>query len=102
MIIQDSINAALVAAFSPFVCEVINESHMHSKGSETHYKVVVVSDVFDSLGRVKRHQEVYTALGSIMEKIHALAIHVYTAKEWSEIESVHESPLCSGGSKFDR
>lgn len=101
MTIKDNIDAALVAAFSPLVCEVINESHMHSRGSESHFKVVLVSDIFDSLGRVKRHQKVYEAMGSIMEQIHALAIHAYTPNEWGEIASIHESPVCSGGSKFD-
>lgn len=99
---QDQINAALVAAFSPLVCDVINESHMHSRGTETHYKAVIVSDAFDSLGQVKRHQKVYAALGDIMTQIHALAIHTYTPNEWSENASVHESPVCLGGSKFDR
>lgn len=98
----ERIKSLLDVAFSPLVCDVINESHMHSRGNETHYKVIVVTDGFNGLGRVKRHQKVYAALGELMGQIHALAIHAYTPDEWTEIDAVHESPICSGGSKFDR
>lgn len=37
---------------------------MHSRGLETHYKVVVVSP-FAGLNAVKRHQRVYAAVGEL-------------------------------------
>ncbi len=100
---HNRINAALVAAFSPMVCDVQDESHLHSRGTQTHYKVVLVSDSFLNVSRVKRHQLVYAALGDIMKQIHALSIYAYSVEEWleSESEKSHESPLCHGGSKHD-
>lgn len=100
---RNCINAALVAAFSPMVCDVQDESHLHSRGTQTHYKVVLVSDSFLNVSRVKRHQLVYAALGDIMKQIHALSIYAYSVEEWlqSESEKNHESPPCRGGSKHD-
>ena len=65
MTLQTVIESKLREALAPSHLEVINESHMHSvpKGSETHFKVVVVSDRFEGLAPVKRHQLVYGALG---------------------------------------
>lgn len=39
----------------PMHLEVVNESYMHNvpKGSETHFKVLVVSDVFEDLPLIK-------------------------------------------------
>jgi BolA protein len=35
--------------------------HMHSRGLETHYKAVIVSEQFTGLNAVKRHQKVYAS-----------------------------------------
>lgn len=83
--------------------EVINESHMHSvpPNSETHFKLVLVSNDFDGLGKVKRHQKVYGLLASMMQEgLHALALHLYTPSEWQALQNqVPDSPDCMGGSK---
>lgn len=99
----EKIKAALEVAFLPVVCDVFDESHLHSRGVETHYKVVLVSDSFVNVNRVKRHQLVYAALGDIMQQIHALSIYAYSMAEWYEGESEksHDSPSCHGGSKHD-
>ncbi len=39
---------------------------MHSRGLQTHFKAVVVSQQFEGLNRVKRHQKVYGTLGELM------------------------------------
>ncbi len=81
---RDQLQAAL-QALAPQHLEVLDESHMHSRGLETHYKVVVVSALFDGLNAVKRHQLVYAAVGELMGQIHALALHTYTAEEWAKL-----------------
>ena len=83
--IHERIESKLSASLTPVHLEVINESHMHKvpPGSETHFKVVVVSDRFDGLSAVKRHQLVYAALGERMrEEIHALSMQTLTPDEW--------------------
>ncbi|TCQ93907.1 BolA family transcriptional regulator [Pseudomonas sp. JUb52] len=81
--------------------EVLDESHMHSRGQETHYKAVVVSQHFAGLNAVKRHQKVYGTLGELMGQFHALALHTYTPEEWAAQGQAPDSPTCRGGSKHD-
>ena len=94
---RDQLQAAL-QALTPEHLEVLDESHMHSRGLETHYKVVVVSPLFAGLNAVKRHQRVYAAVGELMGQIHALALHTYTPDEWSQQGIAPASPTCKGGS----
>ena len=53
-----------------------------------HFQAVIVTPAFAGLGRVRRHQLVYAALGSAMdEDIHALTLRTMTPHEWSEQQS---------------
>ena len=97
----DRIRAAL-GALSPTHLEVLDESHMHSRGLETHYKAVIASEAFGGKSAVRRHQAVYAALGGLMGEVHALALHTYTPAEWMEQGAAPDSPRCMGGSKHDR
>jgi BolA protein len=77
--------------------DVLDESHMHSRGLETHYKAVIVSEEFSGLNAVKRHQKAYAAVGDLMGQIHALALHTYTPNEWAQQGVAPASPTCKGG-----
>lgn len=82
--------------------EVINESHGHNvaPGSESHFKVRIVSDDFEGKNAVQRHQAVYGILSEPMANgVHALALHTYTLGEWAKEQGVPDSPPCLGGSK---
>lgn len=85
--------------------EVVNESHMHNvpANSETHFRVVVVSAVFDGSMPVRRHQRIYGLLEQeLAGPVHALALHTLTPAEWRAREGATEaSPACRGGSKHD-
>ncbi|WP_339429560.1 BolA family protein [Pseudomonas taetrolens] len=96
MDMQHRIESAL-GALQPEHLSVLDESHMHSRGIQTHFKAVVVSEQFTGLNRVKRHQKVYAALGDLMGEFHALALHTYTPEEWAEIGTAPASPTCAGG-----
>ena len=89
---------AAFAALQPEHLEVLDESHMHSRGLETHYKAVIVSPQFAGLNAVKRHQLAYACLGDLMGQIHALALHTYTPDEWAQQGTAPASPTCRGGS----
>ena len=93
---QDLIVTAL-ADLQPEHLEVLDESHMHSRGLETHYKAVIVSPAFAGLNSVKRHQKVYATLGALMGEFHALALHTYTPEEWAQTGAAPASPTCAGG-----
>lgn len=53
--IEKSITEAIIETFEPIHYEVINESHMHNvpKDAETHFKVLIVSEKFESLPLIK-------------------------------------------------
>mgnify|MGYP001252910250 FL=1 len=80
--------------------EVINESNMHNvpDGAESHFKITIVSDLFENMRPVQRHQKIYEILKIEMKKIHAIAIHPYTTNEWKDISGEDlNSPDCLGG-----
>ena len=60
MSVQDGIESKIRTALDPTHLEVVNESHMHSvpPGSESHFRLVVVSDRFEGQTRVARHQTI--------------------------------------------
>ncbi len=106
MNIQDQIMSELSGLLDPVVLDVVNESSQHNvpPNSETHFKVVVVSESFVSLRKVARHQKIYAALASQLEgPVHALALHTYTPQEWQKRqEAAPQSPNCMGGSKGEQ
>lgn len=89
-------------ALAPVHLSVEDESHMHRRGLQTHFKAVVVSGAFAGLRPVQRHQRVYAALGDLMQRFHALALHTWTPEEWeAQGQAVPASPRCLGGARFD-
>ncbi len=97
--IETAIQTKLAQNLSPSELQVINESHMHNvpPGSESHFKVVVVSDQFADKRLVQRHQLVYQALSEELQGgVHALAIHAYTDEEWQQQGTAPASPQCMG------
>lgn len=99
---RDKIEQKLQQQLNPTYISVVDESHGHSVGkdAQTHFKVVMVSAEFDEIRAVKRHQRVYALLHEeLAGSVHALALHLYSVKEWSEQASVPDSPACLGGSK---
>jgi len=105
MTVQTTIETKLTDMLAPSHLEVLNESHMHSvpPGSESHFKLIIVSDEFNGASRVARHQKVNGVLADELKTaIHALSMETYTADEWKEREGrTLASPACRGGSKRD-
>jgi BolA protein len=92
----------LEEVFSPDHLQVINESASHNvpEGSESHFKVVLVSQSFEGQSAVKRHQSVYAVLAAELQSgVHALALHTYLPVEWEKRQSAPISPDCLGGSR---
>ena len=102
MSMQSTIEAKLTQAFDAEHLQVENESHMHNvaPGSESHFKVTIVSDSFNDEMLIKRHRRVNQALADELELIHALALHTFTPDEWAQRQGqVEPSPRCRGGGK---
>ena len=98
---MQKIEAALTA-LKPVEFQIEDESHMHSRGAESHFKVVLVSEAVNGLRQVQRHQKVYAALGELMQQFHAIALHTFSPEEWQAEQTVPASPHCRGGSLHDK
>ncbi len=105
MSVQGDIEAKLQNLLAPSHLQVVNESHMHNvpPGSESHFKVVVVSEHFTDMPRIRRHQAVNDILrDELASRIHALSLRTLTAGEWTaQNRQTLDSPACLGGSKHN-
>ncbi|MCA2958700.1 MAG: BolA family transcriptional regulator [Silvanigrellales bacterium] len=105
MSMTEELKVTLTAALSPRFLEVLNESHMHSvpRGSESHFKVVVVSEKFEGQMLLKRHRLVQGILQKEIARIKALSLHTFTPEEWANrAEAGTESPRCASHTAKER
>ena len=95
--IKSKIMDKLNTVFNPSFIDLINESHMHSvpENSETHFKLIIVSDLFKDLSLVQRHKKVFESLGVTMDKIHALPMSTYDLNEYESNPKIIDSPECA-------
>ncbi|MFP2508003.1 MULTISPECIES: transcriptional regulator BolA [Buttiauxella] len=100
MMMREQIESKLRAAFEPVILEVADESYRHNvpAGSESHFKVVLVSDRFVGERFLNRHRMIYGTLSAeLSSTVHALALHTYTIKEWEGLhDTLLASPPCRG------
>ena len=97
MNVQRRIEAKLDESLQLLHLEVINESGNHNvpDGSESHFKVVLVTEEFADLPLIRRHRTVNHILADELQVIHALALHTYTESEWrSRHGDAPMSPPC--------
>lgn len=103
MSVQATIEQKLANQLDAMHLDVVNESSQHNvpPGSESHFKVVLVSADFEGKSLVARHRMVNTILkDELQHQVHALALHTYTEAEWKERHgNAPMSPPCLGGSK---
>lgn len=101
MSVQSTIENKLAEGLHPLHLEVVNESNNHNvpPGSESHFKVVLVSSDFEGQNLVARHRAVNKLLeDELKNQIHALALHTYTESEWHDRHGdAPMSPPCLGG-----
>lgn len=101
MSVQGTIEEKL-QVLHPEHLEVLNESHMHNvpEGSESHFKVTLVSPEFDGKNLVARHRMINQLLTEeLAGSVHALSLNTLTPEEWAKKGGqVRQSPPCLGGS----
>ncbi|WP_144210509.1 BolA family protein [Shewanella donghaensis] len=99
MSVEQIITDKLNQSFSPIHLEVLNESNRHHvpPNSETHFKVVVVTEQFEAQRLIARHRAVNAALANeLANGVHALSINAYTQEEWQALDVVPKTPNCKG------
>ncbi len=90
--LADKIEERLRDGFNPIAIEVKDESHLHAghagarESGESHFRILVVSSVFEGLSRVARHRRVNALLADeLREQIHALAMKTLTPEEYDTV-----------------
>ena len=96
-LIESQIINTLSSSMNLSSLKIINESFMHNvpKGSESHFKIVVVTNDFNNLSIIKRHKFIYKTLDNLMNKIHALSIHAFNEEEFKLNPIILDSPECA-------
>ena len=81
MNVQEQIEAKLIAALSPAILEVENESHLHAghaaspNSGESHFKITLKADALSALTRLERYLKVHAILADeLAGPVHALSI----------------------------
>eukprot|EP00028_Trichosphaerium_sp_Am-I-7-wt_P004946 CAMPEP_0168529496 /NCGR_PEP_ID=MMETSP0405-20121227/13953_1 /TAXON_ID=498012 /ORGANISM="Trichosphaerium sp, Strain Am-I-7 wt" /LENGTH=100 /DNA_ID=CAMNT_0008553251 /DNA_START=17 /DNA_END=316 /DNA_ORIENTATION=- len=83
--IEASIRKKLSTEYKPLHMTIENESYKHNvpQGSETHFKVEIVSELFKNQMLVKQHQMIYATLKDEMQTgVHALSLKTMTPEKW--------------------
>ena len=103
MTVQILIEAKISDNIMTNFLQVDNESHRHAvpANSETHFKVVIVSDDFHGMSLIARHRLVNGLLKEELDgPVHALSLHTYTPSEWHvKNKNAMDSAGCLGGGK---
>ena len=88
MTIRDSLERKIAEALSPKALEIIDESHLHAghagarAGGDSHFKVLIVAEVFDGRSRVDRQRLVNGLLADeFAAGLHALSLTTLTPEE---------------------
>lgn len=90
MSVAETIKRKLEAAFSPVHLRVEDESRLHAghsgarAGGESHFRVAIVSSVFQGLSRLDRQRRVHETLAEELKaQVHALSLSLSTPDEAS-------------------
>jgi BolA protein len=84
--------------FHPDYLSVINESHSHRvpKDAQTHFKLIIVSSLFNNISRIQRHRMVMHLLQSeFAQGLHACSMQLHSPEEWRANPTMIASPPCA-------
>ncbi|PFH62640.1 hypothetical protein XA68_12714 [Ophiocordyceps unilateralis] len=94
---EDAIRAKIMAALNPQTLEINNDSHLHAShkamqgntSRETHFRLVITSNAFESKSSQARHRMVYALLRDEMAQengIHAIQLKTMTPEEEDRLQ----------------
>ncbi len=88
MSVAQRIYDKLTAALEPQRLDVVDDSHRHEGHAghdglgESHFRVMVVSELFAGLSRIDRQRLVHDILASeLQDRVHALSMRTLTPEE---------------------
>ena len=83
---KSKIEKKLKEYFNVHTLQIIDESHKHINHKKDtqggHFKLLIISEDFENISLIKRHQLIYDALSDMIKiDIHAISINAKTVKE---------------------
>ena len=100
---EQRIEAKVMAAFAPERIRIDNDSKGHAgPATDSHFRLIIVSDEFEGLNSVKRHRMVYKCLADeLAGGVHALQLKCLTPTEYDDADGdvSLQAPPCGGGGK---
>lgn len=97
--VHDQLYQKIQADLSPSYLYILNQSKMHSRGDQTHFKIIIVSEQLNQIRpKVKQHQKVLGLTKELMETTSLHSVSLEICKHESDIkEEMKISPGCAGG-----
>lgn len=86
----------LQQAFQPVHLQLVDDSALHSRGSESHFRLLIVSSMFEGLSLVQRHKRVMQVLESEFQSgLHSISQKTISLQEWAKAPAtVPKSSKC--------
>jgi len=86
------IEALILEKISISKISIIDDSYRHRNHKKDnqggHFKLLLVSDVFENLNLIKRHQLIYNILDSMIKKdVHALSMQLLSVDEYKKLSN---------------
>jgi stress-induced morphogen len=93
----ESLKQKLQTAFEPTYLDIVDNSHLHAghaamknhagekglQGQATHLAIIIVSEAFEGVSLLSRHQRIQHILKPHFEThLHALELKPYSPSEW--------------------
>ena len=101
MAIERTIETKLIEAFRPERLRIDNDSKRHAgPATESHFRLIIVSESFAGANQVKRQRSVYACLAEeLAGPVHALQMKCMTPDEYNAAngEVSLKAPPCGGG-----
>lgn len=91
------LHTLLQEAFTPQWMDLCDESSQHQvpSGSESHFKLTLVSTQFRGQNRIERHRMVNeVVLPEMRTGLHALSMALYSPEEWAKQPQPLMTPPC--------
>ena len=87
--IKNKIKDLISKRISIFKIEIIDDSHKHHNHKKDtqggHFRLLLVSDDFNNINLIKRHQLIYDILSTMIKTdIHALSMKLLSVEEYKE------------------
>lgn len=100
--LETQLRQQIQVQFQPVHVELVNESHLHARGQpESHFRLVLVSDLFATMSRIERARAVEQIAAPLRQQgLHALSQFLWTPSEWAHKQTQINtaSPKCAGSS----